>query len=532
MRKAAICIVLAFTVLFAACGTSSDSPSAVSANTVATGSGHSKTTAPTSSGTSGSTSGGTSGSTSGGSTAPGSSPSAQQFEIKWGKVSDGVQRGTIEVPIDYSDPSQGTFTLQLARHLAENPDERIGTLLVNPGGPGFPGLDFAEQASQVYDQDLRDHFDILAWDPRGTGTSTPAIDCFSDYDHFFDNSAATSDSAAAEQQNIDLAKEATNDCVTKNAKILQHVGTNDSARDMDAIRQALGEDKISYFGFSYGSELGATWATLFPDTVRAAVLDGASDPNESLDDSNISQSKGFEAALDTFLKQCSADSTCAFHNGGDAEGAYDKLMASIEATPLPALKGRPDLTLEAALSGVAEAMYSDADWPTLAKALAQAQGGDGSGLMELYDTYFQRQSDGTYDNSLEAFNVISCMDSADRPTVAQEDATAATLHQVAPRLNPTTTSDYFCTFYPQSADPRVKITGTGAGPIVVVGTTGDPATPITSSQAMAAALEHGVFVTVVADQHTGYNVNQCINDAVDNYLVDPTKLPATGLVCK
>jgi pimeloyl-ACP methyl ester carboxylesterase len=526
MRKAAICSVFALTVLAAGCGATSGNPQAVEANTV----GASAPTATDQPSARPDTTG-SSDTTEPGDTAA-STPAGTDFTIKWSKASNGLQRGTIEVPIDHDDPSRGSFTLHLTRHLAEDADERIGTLLVNPGGPGFGGQDLAEQASFIYGKDVLDRFDILAWDPRGTGASTPAIDCFDDYDHFFDNGDITPDDAAAKQQDVDLAKESTDDCVTKNAEILQHVATNDSARDMDAIRQALGEDKISYFGFSYGSELGATWATLFPDTVRAAVLDGAADPNEDLDQGQISQMKGFEASLDTFLEQCSGDTSCAFHNDGDAEGAFDKLMASIDATPLPALKGRPDLTLGAALSGVSEAMYSDTDWPTLAKALHDAQGGDGSGLMELYDQYFQRQSDGSYDNSLEAFNVISCMDSADRPTVDEEDATAAQVHEVAPRLSPGTVGSYFCTFYPTSDDPRVKITGAGAGPILVVGTTGDPATPLDSTRNMAKALEQGVLIVVDANQHTGYGVNDCVDNAVDDYLVDPTKLPANGLECK
>ncbi len=507
MRKAAIGILFAVSALLAACGSTSGNPSAVAVDTIGT------------TGTAG--------------TPTGSAPAAvDDFTIKWGKAKKGLQAGTIKVPIDYDDPSQGTFTLHMVRHLAENEDERIGTLLVNPGGPGFPALDFALHADVLYDKALLDKFDIVAWDPRGVGSSTPFIDCFSDYDHFFDNGDITPDTDAEKQQNVDLAKESTDDCVTQNPTILQHVATNDSARDIDSIRRALGEDQISYFGFSYGSELGATWATLFPDTVRAAVLDGATDPTVGLQQRGLEQMKAFESSLDTFLQQCSADAKCKFHNGGDAAGAFDTLMAKMDENPLPALEDRPKLTRGAALQGVAEAMYSDADWPTLAVALDEAQDGDGSGLMGLYDRYFERQRDGTYDNSLEAFNVISCMDSTERPTVAESDAFAAQMMQAAPRLSPATIGSYSCTFFPPSDDPRVAITGAGAGPIVVVGTTGDPATPLASSRAMAHALEDGVLVVVQANQHTGYNVNDCVNEAVDDYLVDPTKVPANELFCK
>ena len=441
-----------------------------------------------------------------------------------------IQTGSLTVPIDYEDPSKGDFTLHVTRHKATNPADRIGSLLVNPGGPGFGGSDFALYANQIYSQKLLDHFDIVAWDPRGTGQSTPAIDCVSDYDKYFASTDVTPDDDAERQQIVDLAKEFETACTTKNADIVQFIGTNNSARDMDSIRKGLGEGKISYFGFSYGSELGATWATLFPETVRAAVLDGASDPNADFVTSGLQQSKGFEDAVDRFLAKCSANPDCAFSNGGDAAGAFDTLMKRLDDKPIPSEPGRPDVTRGVAISGVTEAMYSETSWPQLEQALADAQNGKGAGLLALYDQYYQRKADGTYDNSLEAFQTITCMDVSERPTVAEEDAMAAEFNAVAPRLSPGTTGSYFCTFYPRAEDPRVAITGKGAGPILVVGTTGDPATPLASSQNMADALEHGELLTVVADQHTGYDVNQCSHDNVDNYLID-LKMPAVGTRC-
>ena len=443
---------------------------------------------------------------------------------------DTIQTGHIIVPVDYEDPSKATFDLYVTRHKAAKPDERIGSLLVNPGGPGFGGSDFGIYADQIYSQDLLDHFDIVAWDPRGTGQSTPAIDCTDDYDKFFASTDITPDDDAEKQQIIDLAKEFEVDCTTKNADILQYVGTNNSARDMDTIRKGLGEDTISYFGFSYGSELGATWATLFPDTVRAAVLDGAADPEADFLTSGLQQTKGFENSVDTFLTKCSADKACPFYNDGDAAGAFDTLMVALDEKPIPSESGRPDVTRGVAISGVIEAMYSESSWPQLEQALADAQNGDGKGLLTLYDQYFQRQPAGTYDNSLEAFQVITCMDVTERPTVAEDDATAPQFNEIAPRLSPGTTGSYFCTFFPTADDPRVTVTGAGAGPILVVGTTGDPATPLASSQNMANDLENGVLLTVVADQHTGYGVNQCSYDNVDNYLVE-LKVPAKGTRC-
>ena len=178
---------------------------------------------------------------------------------------------------------------------------------MNPGGPGFGGSEFAIFAELVpYDEELLDHFDIIGWDPRGTGQSEPFIDCIDDYDRFFAEPDITPESAQERQEAVDLAEEFADDCVANNADIIEHVGTNNSARDIDVIRRALGEETISFFGFSYGSELGATWATLFPDTVRAAVFDGASNPAADPTQSSIQQLRGFEDTLATFLAECSA----------------------------------------------------------------------------------------------------------------------------------------------------------------------------------------------------------------------------------
>jgi pimeloyl-ACP methyl ester carboxylesterase len=444
----------------------------------------------------------------------------------WEELYPGVETGLLEVPVDYEDPDGPTFELFVARRLADDQANRIGSLLVNPGGPGFGGSDFAIYADQVYDEALLERFDIVGWDPRGTGLSEPAIDCIDDYDRYFASTDITPDDDAERQEIIDLAEEFTDACVTNNEDYFAFVGTNNSARDIDAIRRALGEDEISYFGFSYGSELGATWATLFPDTVRAAVLDGASDPNADGLEGSLQQAAGFEGTLTTYLAGCSADPECAFHNDGDAEGAFDTLMESLDEEPIPSTPGRPDVTRGVALQAVGQAMYSESLWAQLSDALVAAQEGEGAGLLELYDQYFQRQPDGTWGNELEAFQTISCMDDGQRLTIEEEDATAPQFQEVAPRFAPGTTGSYFCTFFPPALDPRVEITGAGAGPIVVIGTTGDAATPLESTRAMAETLEEGRLVVVTADQHTGYNLNDCVNDVVHEYLIDLVDPPA------
>jgi len=445
-------------------------------------------------------------------------PSDEAFG--WTELSPGVEAGTFEVPVDYEAPDGATFQLYVTRRLADDQANKIGTLLVNPGGPGFGGSDFAVFADQIYGQPLLEQFDIIGWDPRGTGQSEPAIDCIDDYDAYFATPDITPDDDAERAQIVDLARQFADNCVTKNGDFLEHIGTNNTARDMDSMRQALGEEQISYFGFSYGSELGATWATLFPETVRAAVLDGASDPNADALEGSLQQVTGFEGTLTTYLAQCSEETSCAFHNDGDAEGAFDALMAELDETPIASEADRPEVNRVVALQAVVQAMYSDSYWDRLSEALADAQEGDGLGLLQLYDQYYQRSFDGTWGNELEAFQSIVCMDEPTRSTIEEEDAEAPLFQDAGPRIAPGTTGAYFCSFFPPSIEPRAEITGAGAGPIVVIGTTGDAATPLESTKAMAATLEEGKLVIVTADQHTGYGLNSCVDDAVHSYLID------------
>lgn len=439
----------------------------------------------------------------------------------WLDLGGGIEEGTLLVPMDYDDPNGEQIALYVVRRHAADPDRRIGSLLVNPGGPGFGGSVFAYNADLVYGQALLDRFDIIGWDPRGTGFSDPSVDCVDDFDRYFGLDSSP-DTEAERQDLIDAGTEFGEACEEAHGELLAHLGTADSARDMNAIREALGEDTISYFGFSYGSELGATWATMFPGTVRAAVLDGAGDPTVGYLEHNIQQAAGFEAAFDKFLAQCSADDRCAFHNGGDAEGAFDELSAQIDASPITVDSERTDVTQGVLFTAVAQAMYDEGYWPGLELALADLQDGDGQGVLDLYDEYFGYQF-GQWGNELEAYFAINCLD--DPGSTGPEDLLSheAEFAEAAPRLGRGWIAELlFCAVWPVPPAPPIVITGAGAGQILVMGTTGDAATPLASTRNMAAALEDGRLVIVDADQHTGYGVNQCGDDTVDNYLVDPT----------
>jgi pimeloyl-ACP methyl ester carboxylesterase len=451
------------------------------------------------------------------------------YSIEWTPLNDRVDEGWITVPVDYDDPQGDTIDLYLARHRASG--EAVGPMLANRGGPGAEGGSLARNADGYFDAAITDNFDVIGWDPRGTGRSGGAVDCIDDgeHDRFFANLDVTPDDEAERQEIIDRSREFAERCIDR-VEHLQYVGTNNSARDIDAIRQALGAEQVTYFGFSYGSELGGVWATLFPTTVRAAVFDGATDPTAGPLEVTLQQGAGFEAALDTFLAECSADAGCAFHNGGDAEGAYDRLMAQLDESPLPSADGRPPVDRGVATIATQLAMYSDQYWPAFERALEDAAAGDGTGLLQLNDAYFERSADGSYSGLLEAFQAINCADTDERPTVEESDANVDAVLEVAPRIFPYTTGSYACTFFPPAIDPRLDITGAGAGPIVVIGTTGDAATPLESSRAMADTLEDGRLVIVEANRHTGYLGDACVRDIVHQYLLQLVA-PEDGTRC-
>jgi pimeloyl-ACP methyl ester carboxylesterase len=454
--------------------------------------------------------------------------------IEWkaceGSTSTEVECGNIEVPFDYANPDQGSFVLYVKKHNASSPADRIGSMMVNPGGPGFGGSSLADDAQYYFSQDLIDHFDIIAWDPRGTGESTPSVNCVDTFDEYFglDSPPETPE----EKQALIDASQAFNDkCAENSGTILPYISTMASAQDINSLRLALGEEKVSYFGFSYGSELGTTWATMFPETVRAIVVDGAVDPNASSVQEGMNQAKGFEGQLTTFLKQCSEKTTCAFHNGGKAEDAFDKLVLDIDTTPLEVSKDRTPVTQGVLFTAVAQAMYSDYYWPQLSEALNAAQGGDGKGILQLYDDYYQRNTVGTYGNELEAFLAISCLDDPGATSTEEVDSRIEEFIAAAPRLGGNFAYGYSCALWPVKQADKVTITGKGAGPIVVIGTTGDAATPLESTRNMALGLDQGILIVVEANQHTGYGANSCVVKAVDEYLIKLI-VPANETNCK
>ena len=278
-----------------------------------------------------------------------------------------MECATIVVPLDYDDASAGTIALPLIRRPADDEDSRIGSLLVNPGGPGVSGVDFVRNASSVYSPDVRERFDIVGWDPRGVAASDPAVDCTDDLDAYIslDPSPDSVEEQQASNAEAELLAEA---CAARSADLLPYLATEYTARDMDRIRAALGDEKLSYFGYSYGTYLGAVYAELFPEKIRAMVLDAAADPSISAQQDIKNQVVAFERSFDAFLAECGADPSCPFYSGGNPGAAYDALMAALELEPI-AGDGSIDVGVSIAQLGVISLLYRESQWPALAQAL-------------------------------------------------------------------------------------------------------------------------------------------------------------------
>ncbi len=344
--------------------------------------------------------------------------------IAWQSCSGG-QCGRLTVPLDGTEGVPAavgtggkTMELALLKVPARESSQRIGSLLVNPGGPGASGVDLARQAVRFLPASVLDHFDVIGWDPRGVGAST-AVKCGNRLDYLFSGDSSPDDTAEWAALD-DVSQRFANACgVRTGAQVLGNISTLATVHDMERIRRSLGEDQITFLGYSYGTELGAMYATLYPGRVRAMVLDGAVDPSLSAVESVTQQAEGLEQGLDQFFAHCSNDESCPIHD--DPSGVYSDVRATIEAAPMHVRDNGEDrlLTPSEADVAVAAALYSQSSWPDLARALASAQEGKGQQMLDLFDGYMRRDSDGTYGDEWSAFLAITCLDgpSLGGPTV-------------------------------------------------------------------------------------------------------------------
>ena len=448
-----------------------------------------------------------------------------------------VQCATADPPIDYANPNGPKESVLVAKRPATGPSsQRIGSLFVNPGGPGASAVSLMLQIIRLtlLPPQVLSRFDLVAFDPRGVGGSNP-IACETDpeLDRFFALDL-TPDTPAEHQALVDASRNYAVECGQRNGARIAHFDTRTTARDWDLIRQALGEDKISYIGFSYGTYLGAVYGDMFPTHVRAFVLDGAIDPTISSDEVNHQQAVGFEKELQSFFAYCANLTNCAFRSGGNPAAAFDALAARIDQSPVPTSSGRMVGPGEFEY-GVIQPLYDRDAWPELADALQQAAStGKADGLLKWSDTYTHRQSNGRYNPLLSAYNAYTCIDRPWPRNVADYDAQAAHFGADAPHFGAALVyMSLPCASWPYPAvDTPHPLRAAGSAPIVVIGTTGDPATPYQWAQSLAGQLEHGVLVTYAGEGHTAFSSNNpCIKAAETAYLLNLT-VPAAGTTCR
>lgn len=476
---------------------------------------------------------------------PGSSeppaPDLDRFysqELAWEDCRGGFECTRLTVPVDYADPGGATIELEVLRDAADDPDARVGSLVVNPGGPGAPGTSYAEQASQVFRSALTDHFDVVGFDPRGTGASAP-VDCLSDpqMDAFL-QADPVPDDAAEVGDVVEGLEDFWTGCVANTEGgaegIVAHVTTIEAARDMDVLRAALGEATLTYFGASYGTKLGATYADLFPDKVGRLVLDGAVDVSLDSESLSLGQAAGFERALTAYVDNCLDEGDCFL--GDSTQEGLDTIagvLADLDQDPLPTRDER-ELTVGTGFLGVITPLYNRDYWYLLDQGLETALEGDGTTLQLLADAYASRNPDGSYgDNSTEAIYAINCLDDPFAITPEEVPDHIPQFLEASPTLGEVFAWGLIgCRdIQVESSEPERDIRAAGAAPIVVVGTTRDPATPYEWAVALADQLESGVLVSRDGDGHTGYNSgNECVDEALEAYLVEGT-VPEDGLEC-
>lgn len=447
-------------------------------------------------------------------------------------IPQGAECAHVKVPVDYADPNGETAQIAISRIKATG--QKVGSLLFNPGGPGVPGLNMVGLGANT---ELAERFDRIGFDPRGIGASTPQIECLTAAENDAERDEPPKDNSPAgiagqEAENKQYADK----CVQRTGKdFLEHVGTREVVQDMDVIRAALGDPKLTYLGYSYGTRLGYTYAEKFPDKVRAMVLDGALDPVQDPVKESVAQAASFQQAFDKYAASCASKPDCPLgQDPAQATAKFRALVAPLWDKPVPTQDPR-GLHYGDAITGVQQTLYSNQFWPALTKGLRELTQGRGDTLLALADMYDGRKDDGSYDNSQDAFNAIRCVDDppiTDRAVAAQQDAD---YRRVAPFLDDGHGSNAapleLCAFWPvPSTSTPHKLSIPNLPKTVVISTTQDPATPYQAGVDLAQELGADL-ITYNGTRHTvSLSGVQCVDDPVISYLVD-LKEPAQGLTC-
>ena len=454
-------------------------------------------------------------------------------EVVWQPCEGEFQCAKVTVPLDYANPAGDT--IQIAALRAPSTGKKTGSLLVNPGGPGASGYDFVKDAAGThFSQGVRSTYDLVGFDPRGVKRSAP-VTCMTDAER--DASRAKvydlqTDAGLAEALADNKAIAA--QCAAQTGPVLAHIDTVSAAKDLDVLRAVVNDSKLNYLGYSYGTFLGSTYASLFPDNVGRMVLDGALDPSISNEDLTSGQARAFEKAIRSYVASCQRQDKCPL--GGDVDSGVQQirdLISAVQQTPRTAKDGR-QVNATMFVSGLITPLYNDQSWPALTQALEAAINGDVSLVLRLADIGADRASDGTYtSNSTLAFNAVNCLDYPMVSDTAGMRAEEQRLEQDSP------TFGYFfaygginCADWPyKNLRTPETVEYRGDSPIVVIGTTGDPATPVDWAASLRKQLGNASLLTWKGEGHTAYGrANSCLEDAVDGYLVSG-KVPADNTVC-
>jgi pimeloyl-ACP methyl ester carboxylesterase len=441
--------------------------------------------------------------------------------ISW-KQCGSTECANLEVPLDYSQPDGERIEIYVVRRPASG--ERKGALFTNPGGPGAGAAELADYLPSLLPSEIADRFDIIGVDPRGVGRSTP-IDCGVDATDLYSVDMSI-DSPEDRTALLDISQQYVADCATKYPDLLPHVGTRDAARDIDSVRAAMGDSQMSYLGFSYGTAIGQVYAGLFPDRVRSMVLDGVVELGPSGLQQADEQAAGFETALDRFVAHCDGAEGCDIA-GESLQAVEDVLALAEQPGGIPAPDAdRPAGPGEVSL-GISYALYAESLWPDLDRALAAARGGDGSDLVALADQYIGF-------GDFEIYFAVNCMDFAwPRGDPEAFLAAAMAAGQTSPHFGEALVNDYIrCVDWPVAPTPLEPVTAPGTPPILVISTTGDPATPYQGGVNVAHTLANGILITNEGDGHTVVGTGKpCIDDLVAAYLVDDV-VPDDGTTCR
>jgi pimeloyl-ACP methyl ester carboxylesterase len=459
----------------------------------------------------------------------GSAPKPLEDGSKW-------ECADMKAPLDWTKQDGKKIDIALIRVKAKDTKHRIGSLVFNFGGPGGSGVTTLPNLTPDSYMKLHSRYDLVSFDPRGVGASEGVV-CLSDKANDAGRQIDSTPNTPAEVEQLTaLGKKTSEGCEKKSGAVLAHVDTPSAARDMDLMRQILGDKKLNYFGISYGTLLGGVYAHLFPEHVGRAVSDAVVDPTVDPSELATSQAKGFELALGNFLEACAAaGKECP--TGTDPKKGADRvaaLLKKLDEQPLPTQQGRK-VNESTALGGISQALYSHSQWPALIAGLQEAMSGQSANtLLALADAQAGRNQQGRYSNSNPALNAITCVDKKQRYTLDDAQAKVRELREVAPIFGESGGWGMLgCTGWPVPGETdKPEVSAPGSAPILVIGNTGDPATPVEGAKRMADALGKGVGINITneGEGHGSYGHSKCVTKTVDAYLLKD-KVPSDGLVC-